>query len=63
MFETFVVGPIYTRLGLVRQCLECRAAAGRDASPCLGFGPGCLITPRRPAYSERDDAAFTLKVR
>jgi hypothetical protein len=43
MFETLVVGPIRPdRLGIVRQCIACRAAAGLDAKPCAGFGPGCL---------------------
>jgi hypothetical protein len=50
MFETVVVGPIFAeRLGIVRQCIECRKAAGPNASPCPGFGPGCLI---RPSHAE-----------
>lgn len=48
MFETLVIGVLPGRsLGLVRQCIECRAAAGPQASPCPGFGPGCLATPNR----------------
>ncbi|HEY4997834.1 MAG TPA: hypothetical protein VII36_01765 [Usitatibacter sp.] len=46
MFESFVIGPIAgDRLGIVRQCIDCRTAAGLDARPCPGFGPGCLMTP------------------
>lgn len=53
MFEIAVLGPQFAdRLGIVRQCMECRAAAGVNAAPCPGYGPGCLMTPR-PA---RDDA-------
>jgi hypothetical protein len=53
MFETVVVGPIFAeRLGIVRQCIECRKAAGPDASPCPGFGPGCLIQQRRAPSSD-----------
>jgi hypothetical protein len=49
MFESFVIGPIAgDRLGIVRQCIDCRAAAGPNARPCPGFGPGCLTTPMTP---------------
>ena len=45
MFEIAVIGPRFDdRLGIVRQCLECRAQLGPDAPPCPGFGPGCLVT-------------------
>ena len=44
MFEFAVIGSIAgSRLGVVRQCIECRAAAGIDAPACPGFGPGCLV--------------------
>ena len=50
MFQIAVLGPAFAdRIGIVQQCLQCRAAAGRDASPCPGFGPGCLMTPCAPA--------------
>ena len=51
MFQIAVIGPQFAdRLGVVQQCLQCRAAAGKDAPPCPGFGPGCLVTPRAPAF-------------
>jgi hypothetical protein len=44
MFEIAVIGALAgNRLGVVRQCIECRSAAGVDAVPCPGFGPGCLL--------------------
>jgi hypothetical protein len=47
MFQIAVLGPQFAdRLGIVQQCMQCRAAAGLDAPPCPGFGPGCLMTPR-----------------
>jgi len=47
MFQVAVLGPAFAdRLGIVRQCIECRASLGADAPPCPGFGPGCLATPR-----------------
>ena len=46
MFEIAVTGAFAAqRLGIVRQCIECRRAAGPDARPCTGFGPGCLAAP------------------
>lgn len=52
MFEIAVIGAhAGNRLGVVRQCIECRAHAGVQAPPCPGFGPGCLVPPapeRRP---------------
>ena len=46
MHEIAVLGPAFAdRLGIVRQCLQCRAAAGVNAPPCPGFGPGCITTP------------------
>ena len=52
MFESFVIGPIAgNRLGIVRQCIDCRAAARSEARSCSGFGPGCLSTPQ-PAAAE-----------
>lgn len=46
MFQIAVIGPQFAdRLGIVRQCIECRAAQGVDAPPCTGFGPGCLLAP------------------
>jgi hypothetical protein len=52
MFQIAVLGPQFAdRLGIVRQCIECRAAAGVNAAPCPGYGPGCLMTPR-PARDE-----------
>jgi len=50
MFQIAVLGPIFAdRLGVVRQCIDCRAQAGANAAPCPGFGPGCLVTPRNAA--------------
>jgi hypothetical protein len=47
MFQIAVLGPQFAdRLGIVQQCMQCRAASGPDAPPCPGFGPGCLVTPR-----------------
>ena len=47
MFQIAVIGPQFSdRLGIVQQCMQCRAAAGPDAPQCPGFGPGCLMTPR-----------------
>ena len=44
MFEFAVIGSFAgNRLGVVRQCIECRAAAGVGAPACPGFGPGCLV--------------------
>jgi hypothetical protein len=46
MFQFAVIGPLLAdRLGVVRQCIECRSALGLNAPPCPGFGPGCLVTP------------------
>lgn len=50
MFEIAVTGTFAAqRLGIVRQCIECRRAAGLNATPCTGFGPGCLVTPKTKA--------------
>jgi hypothetical protein len=50
MFQIAVLGPQFAdRLGVVQQCLQCRSAAGSDAPPCPGYGPGCLVTPRANA--------------
>ena len=32
--------------GVARGCVECRAST-RDPVKCNGFGPGCLVAPRR----------------
>ena len=45
MFESAVIGPFAPRLGVVRQCIDCRARLGPDAPECPGFGPGCLLAP------------------
>jgi hypothetical protein len=49
MFEIAVIGLFARRLGVVRQCIECRATAGADAPDCPGFGPGCIAPPSRHA--------------
>jgi len=49
MFETAVIGPVAPRLGVVRQCIDCRARLGPDAPECPGFGPGCYLAPRESA--------------
>jgi hypothetical protein len=49
MFETAVIGPFAPRLGVVRQCIDCRARLGPDAPECPGFGPGCHLSPGEPA--------------
>jgi len=47
MFEIAILGPISAdRLGVVRQCIDCRRAMGPGAPPCTGFGPGCLVPPK-----------------
>ena len=52
MFQIAVTGPLFAdRLGVVRQCIECRAALGATAPACQGFGPGCLVAPRSRAVS------------
>ena len=57
MFQIAVLGPRFAdRLGIVRQCIDCRSAAGMNAAPCPGFGPGCLTTPRA-TLEAREDAA------
>ena len=54
MFEIAVIGALAgNRLGVVRQCIECRASAGRDAPPCPGFGPGCFTCGDARAGTER----------
>ena len=54
MFETAILGPIATRgLGVVRQCIACRKAAGAQAPSCPGFGVGCLVV-HRTAQAHRD---------
>ena len=60
MFETFVTGLVADRLGIVRQCIACRAAVGVNTGPCPGFGPGCLVTPRGGSRAEASDAQVTL---
>ena len=48
MFETAVLGALPGQsLGVVRQCIECRARLGPDAPPCPGFGAGCFLTPQK----------------
>lgn len=47
MFEIAVIGPFAPRMGVVRQCIECRAAAGPEAPGCPGFGPGCIAPPSK----------------
>ena len=54
MFRIAVTGPLFAdRLGVVRQCIQCRAALGVNADPCRGFGPGCLVAPRGADTPER----------
>ena len=45
--QTAVVGVVapFPR-GVAKSCVECRAST-RNPGPCSGFGPGCLIAPRR----------------
>lgn len=53
-FEIAVTGALAgNRLGVVRQCIECRSNAGVNAPPCPGFGPGCLAGVNARAGSER----------
>ena len=53
MFETAIIGALPGKaLGIVRQCIECRARLGPDAPPCPGFGTGCFLTPRRTQDSD-----------
>jgi|KBSMisStaDraftv2_1062788.scaffolds.fasta_scaffold2368130_1 hypothetical protein len=57
-FTAAVVGPLSNRLfSIVASCTECAAAdkpeTGDGDKPetnkgrCSGFGPGCLVSPRR----------------
>ena len=48
-FEIAVIGPRAPGVGVVTQCLQCRAVAGVRAPVCTGFGPGCLVVPQRAA--------------
>ena len=59
MFEIFVVGPVATAggLGLMRRCMDCRAARGADADECTGLGDGCLVL-RKPTL-DSDEAPGT----
>ena len=42
-FEIAVIGPIAAEpLAVAGSCAHCAANAPRDATPCTGFGPGCL---------------------
>jgi hypothetical protein len=60
MFESFVIGPIAgDRLGIVRQCIDCRAAAAPGVPSCHGFGPGCLATPSNAVASAAARGATT----
>ena len=53
MFETAVLGALPGQsLGVVRQCIECRARLGPDAPPCPGYGAGCFLTPRKQEAHE-----------
>ena len=62
MFQVAVLGPLFAeRLGVVRQCIECRAALGVNAPPCAGFGPGCLATPLAAALDSGQAAAAPRK--
>jgi hypothetical protein len=57
MFRIAVLGPLAAdRLGVVRQCIECRAAQGPDAPACPGFGPGCLAPPLTRVKGAREPA-------
>ena len=47
-YEHAVIGPFAPRLGVVRQCIDCRARLGPDAPECPGFGPGCFLAPGEP---------------
>lgn len=50
MFESFVIGPVMGANGLIRKCVECRAASADYRFKCSGFGPGCIAaTGRREA--------------
>ena len=52
-FEIAVTGALAgNRLGVVRQCIECRSNAGLNAPPCPGFGPGCFSAAPRPPRQE-----------
>ena len=53
MFETAILGALPgSRLGVVRQCIECRERLGPDAPHCPGFGAGCFLTPRKEAATD-----------
>lgn len=52
-FEIAVTGALAgNRLGVVRQCIECRSNAGPHAPQCPGFGPGCLSAAPSPPRRE-----------
>jgi hypothetical protein len=45
MRETAILGVIGS--GRIRQCIDCRAAAGAQSAACNGFGPGCFLPMRQ----------------
>ena len=56
MFEIAVLGPIVTRgVGVVGQCIACRAALRADAPSCSGFGAGCLVQSAAAGYAASRD--------
>ena len=55
MFKDATLGLVATPLGVASHCVECRAASGTDPIACTGFGPGCLVPPRRVQRAARDE--------
>lgn len=57
MFESFVIGPVTGANGLIRQCVECRAASADPSFKCSGFGPGCIAATGRSSLGKIPAAA------
>jgi hypothetical protein len=55
MFKDATLGLFATPLGVASRCVECRANSGDDPIACNGFGPGCLVMPRRVERLRRDE--------
>jgi hypothetical protein len=55
MFKDATLGLVATPFGVASQCVECRANSGDEPIACNGFGPGCLVKPRRIERACRDE--------
>lgn len=58
MFKTAILGPVATKVSVVKECIECdEASNGVATEGCTGFGPGCLglKSAAGPAASSAED--------